>query len=43
VTRFLICIDEFERLPDLFPASADGTAQRDLLQLLDPYPGCPGG
>lgn len=34
VTRFLICIDEFERLPDLFPASVDGTAQRDLLQLL---------
>lgn len=34
VTRFLICIDEFERLPDLFPASVDGTAQRDLLQFL---------
>lgn len=34
VTRFLICIDEFERLPDLFPASADGSVNRDLLQFL---------
>lgn len=34
VSRFLICIDEFERLPDLFPVSASGPANRDLLQLL---------
>ncbi len=34
VTRFLICIDEFERLPDLFPVSADGPVHRDLLQFL---------